>query len=258
MIKILAIGNSFSEDATAYLTEMAQADGISIKVVNLYIGGCSLKTHWENIIENNIAYDYQLNGVSTDIKISIEAALKEEEWDYITLQQASHDSGLLDTYYPYIENISQYVKEQCPSGKQLLHQTWAYEMDSNHSGFDFYGRNQEKMYHDLSHAYHAVAKKLELDLIPSGEVIQELRKLEFFDYKNGRLSLCRDGFHMSLSYGRFATAATWYQFILNKDILKVQYTPKSDNVNEWNEDINQLILKTIHKIYQKFMQYHKL
>ena len=49
MIKILAIGNSFSQDATHYLQQIAAADTVDMKVVNLYIGGCSLERHWNNI-----------------------------------------------------------------------------------------------------------------------------------------------------------------------------------------------------------------
>ena len=38
-LKILAIGNSFSSDATRYLHQLADATGIPTKIVNLYIGG---------------------------------------------------------------------------------------------------------------------------------------------------------------------------------------------------------------------------
>lgn len=62
MIKILAIGNSFSQDATTYLYDIAQVDQLELKVVNLYIGGCSLKTHWDNIQMDAKHYDYELNG----------------------------------------------------------------------------------------------------------------------------------------------------------------------------------------------------
>lgn len=44
-IKILAIGNSFSQDATQFIHDIAKADGVDTKVVNLYIGGCSLQRH---------------------------------------------------------------------------------------------------------------------------------------------------------------------------------------------------------------------
>ena len=48
-MKILAIGNSFSEDATTYLHQIGEAAGVKNQIVNLYIGGCPLETHWENI-----------------------------------------------------------------------------------------------------------------------------------------------------------------------------------------------------------------
>ena len=44
-MKILAVGNSFSRNATTYLHQTAAAQGISLTAVNLYIGGCSLETH---------------------------------------------------------------------------------------------------------------------------------------------------------------------------------------------------------------------
>lgn len=60
MLKILAIGNSFSQDSTTYLYDLAKSGGVELKVVNLYIGGCSLETHWNNIVENKKDYEYQL------------------------------------------------------------------------------------------------------------------------------------------------------------------------------------------------------
>jgi len=50
-IKILAIGNSFSDDAVEYLDELAIADSVPLIVGNLYIGGCSLQRHWKNATE---------------------------------------------------------------------------------------------------------------------------------------------------------------------------------------------------------------
>ena len=49
-MKILCIGNSFSEDATRYIHQIARADGYKMKVVNLYIGGCSFSQHFKNIM----------------------------------------------------------------------------------------------------------------------------------------------------------------------------------------------------------------
>jgi hypothetical protein len=251
MIKILAIGNSFSQDATTYLYDIAKADNLEIKVVNLYIGGCSLKTHWSNIESDAANYDYELNGHNTGRKISIKEALQEEAWDYVTLQQVSSESGLLDTFYPYITKVSDYVKEFVPQAKQLIHQTWAYEIDSDHSAFVNYDCDQMKMYDALTNAYQKAAEELSLSIIPCGTVIQTLRKAPLFDYANGGNSLCRDGFHMSLDYGRYATGATWYEFILKKDILNNSFVPPAvDGKHVGSEEI-KLIKDTIHEVISK-------
>lgn len=62
MIKILVIGNSFSENATFYLHQAALSAGIKTKVVNLNLGGCSFERHWQNISNEQAVYRYELNG----------------------------------------------------------------------------------------------------------------------------------------------------------------------------------------------------
>ena len=50
MKKILAIGNSFSQDATTYLPALCELSGIEARICNLYIGGCRLSLHHENML----------------------------------------------------------------------------------------------------------------------------------------------------------------------------------------------------------------
>ena len=85
-MKILCIGNSFSQDATRYLSRIGKAAGTGIKTVNLYIGGCPLKTHYFNVLEDQPAYAFEFNGENTGIKVSIKTALMSDEWDVVTLQ----------------------------------------------------------------------------------------------------------------------------------------------------------------------------
>lgn len=246
MLKILAIGNSFSQDATAYLHDIVMADNEESKIVNLYIPGCSLKTHWKNIKNEQAAYEYELNGLRTGRMVSIKEALKEDEWDFITLQQVSNDSGIYKSFYPYIRNIRDYVKHKVPGAKILLHETWAYEIDSCHFAFIKYGFNQKKMFQAILDTYNRVSKDLLLDIIPSGHVIQALRELPVFDYAGGGISLCRDGFHMSLFYGRFAVAAVWYEKLFGKSILENQFIPPAIDGMEAEEKVFSLIKETVH------------
>ena len=64
-MNVLSIGNSFSEDATRYLHEIARADGERVNTANLYIGGCSLETHYKNMTSGDRAYKLQYNGQNT-------------------------------------------------------------------------------------------------------------------------------------------------------------------------------------------------
>ncbi|MBQ6823399.1 MAG: DUF4886 domain-containing protein [Clostridia bacterium] len=209
-MKILSIGNSFSQDAHKWLHELAKACGVDIETVNLYIGGCSLETHHTNAEQNNAYYRLELNGNAGTQSVSIEEALKMEKWDIVTLQQVSQFSGLPETYEPYLSSLAKLVRKRLPEAKLYFHQTWAYEMDSKHSGFANYNNDQAEMYRRIQETSERAAHAIHAELIPVGEVIQTLREtVPAFDYKNGGVSLCRDGFHLSLDYGRYAAAATW-------------------------------------------------
>ena len=89
VIRILAIGNSFSQDAIEnYLHQLAEASGKQTIIANMYIGGCTLERHYNNAQNNTAAYSYRKIGVD-GMKVSkegvtLETALKDEKWDYVT------------------------------------------------------------------------------------------------------------------------------------------------------------------------------
>ncbi|MBE6680642.1 MAG: DUF4886 domain-containing protein, partial [Ruminococcaceae bacterium] len=115
-LKILAIGNSFSVDAMQYLWDIANDGGVKVVLGNLYIGGCSLNTHAKNIEENKAAYTYYKNtsgSWSTTANTSIATALADEEWDIITVQQASNYSGVASSYSK-LSYILDYIAENAP------------------------------------------------------------------------------------------------------------------------------------------------
>ena len=60
LIKVLAIGNSFSQDAVEqYLFELAKSQGDSLVIGNAYIGGCSIERHYTNLLGDSALYDYR-------------------------------------------------------------------------------------------------------------------------------------------------------------------------------------------------------
>ncbi len=218
-MNVLCIGNSFSQDATRYLHQVSSEE---LYVRNLYIGGCSLQRHMDNIINEAKEYEYQKNGRLMRM-ISINEAITKKKWDVVTIQQVSHFSGMYETYEPYMEFIVGYIKEKCPSAKIMFHRTWAYSTRSSHEGFANYDRSQEKMYKAIIEASSRACEKYGIEIIPNGEAVQMARALPEFceDVRD----ITRDGFHMSLDYGRYLTALVMYKYITGKDVAQVEYTP---------------------------------
>lgn len=230
-MKILSIGNSFSQDAHKWLYDVCKSAGKEIYNANLYYGGCSLYGHWNFYVNDQAAYDYEIKGEAVK-KISLIEALGEEEWDIITYQQASPNCGKYETYQPFLNDLHKVVKKACPKAKFYIHKTWAYESDCSLECFENYHHDQHKMYNCLCEAYAQAAESISADIIPSGDVIQYLRdNTAEFDCKNGGLSLNRDGFHLSLNYGRYAAALTWYCVLFDGNTNDVSFVPNgSDEV----------------------------
>lgn len=217
MIKVLSIGNSFSQDAHRYLSAVAKNEGIEMRCVNLYIGGCSLDQHYLNMIEDKPEYMIELNGESTGIKTSIKQALMAEDenaWDYVTVQQVSSLSHLFETYVPYIEELTKYIRKYSPKSKILLHQTWAYEQGSArlHSELGF--SDQYEMLDRIVKANEEAAELIEANgIIRSGEFM--MRALD-----NGIKKVHRDTFHADLGIGRYLLALVWYRALSGKKAMK--------------------------------------
>ena len=240
-MKILSIGNSFSTDAHRFLYRLAQINGIEMKTVNLFIGGCDLETHWKNAEENNVCYDMEINGNEAEEVISIAQALNLDKWDIITLQQVSNLSGIFDSTQPYLTNLAQYIRQTQSQAEIYYHQTWAYEIDTEHSGFLNYDKDQIKMYNCIRETAQKAADNIGAKIIPTGDVIQQLRTTKEFDYKNGGLTLCRDGYHLSNDYGRFAAAATWLRTFTKKSII-------CESFDELDITLIKVILDTVNSI----------
>lgn len=207
-MKILSIGNSFSQDSTALLQLLTD----KITARNLYIGGCSLDMHAANIENDAAKYELQENGEKMqNALVGVKEALMSDKWDYITVQQVSGRSGVYESFYPYLGELLDYVRKYSDA-EIVLHETWSYEIGSGHPDFAIYNSDREQMARAIKETYEKVSAKENLRIIRVGEAVQNLRAKPSFDYKNGGLSLTRDGFHLSLSYGRLLAASVWCKF----------------------------------------------
>lgn len=248
MLKILSIGNSFSCDAQEYLHDLSHYCGEEIYCVNASIGGCSLARHAKHLREELCEHSLGINGKSADRLVSLQEVIAMDDYDVITLQQASHFSGAKTSYYPYIDELADYIRANS-NAKIYVHETWAYEIDSAHEAFHYYDRDQELMYKKLKAAYTEAAEHIGAEkIIPSGDVIQALRRTGPFDHANGGASLCRDGFHMDLIFGRYAVAATWFRALTGKTVSGNKFLPYGFVYTDDNLKKLELIQKTVDEL----------
>ena len=245
-LKVLAIGNSFSEDAIEqHLSPLVRAEGLNVIICNMYIGGCSIERHVDNLRHNKPEYRYRkfdVNGKVTEKwNYTLEAVLAEEEWDYVSLQQVSQSSGMPESYV-LLPELVEYVKARVPEDAVLMfHQTWAYAPKSNHGGFVNYDRDQMKMYNAIVKTVNQEAPKVGIKLIiPCGTAIQNARTSSL------GTDLTRDGFHLSFAHGRYIASCTWLEAVLGVNPIGNTYCPEGMTPQEC-----RLAQKAAHKAVKR-------
>jgi beta-glucosidase len=227
VLRILAIGNSFSDDGTEYLPALLEnLDVDNVEVARLYVGGCTLESHMKFYDNEEAAYLFYHSKAGenkwhkNDEKVTMQYALAMGEWDIITMQQASGFSGKYDSYTPHLGRLIEVVKRAQPNAKLVWHMTWSYSTESKHKHFPYYDSNQTKMDNAILDCLNTLLSEYDEieSIIPSGTVIKSLRSSAINNYPK---DLTRDGFHMGHGAGRYALACTWYETLIEP------YTGKS-------------------------------
>jgi len=228
-IRILCIGNSFSWDAVEQeLVPLCDAANVPVEIHNLYYGGCSLEQHTQFMLKDTAAYSHRVctNAEPRTIKdtITLRQALRDGRYDYISLQQASHDSGIRSTYEPWLSLLFDTVRAYQPDAQICWMQTWAYSRDAKHPAYPRYHNNQQEMWDSIQactkYVQQIVNRKSsnrKLVLVPCGTAIQNARETKLGD------TMCRDGYHLNYTYGRYTAACVWYEIITGKDVRCNRY-----------------------------------
>lgn len=218
-IRVLCIGNSFSWDAVEQeLVPLCAEKGVEVEIHNLYYGGCSLQQHAQFLLRDTAAYSHRVctNAEPRLVKdtISLRQALRDGKYDYISLQQASHDSGVRNTYEPWLSLLIDSVRAYQPDAQLCWMETWAYSQDATHPAYPRYHNDQQEMYDSIQACLKSeiINHKSKMLLIPCGTAIQMARQTKLGD------TMCRDGYHLNYTYGRYTAACVWYEILTGKDV----------------------------------------
>lgn len=226
-LRVLDIGNSYTEDATHYLPLLTKASGIDVSDMCLYKatrGGASFKNWYDIYHDKDTTSSYAINKVigGLNANISGQAAkgngekfrntLSDNQWDLIIIHQVS-------TYAPYYErweensdagHLSDFLRlirkhqPQATIGFLLVHSYW-----------DGYSGNKEKSSLERWKLITESAKKLSADynisfIIPYGTAIENLRASSL----NNEYDLTIDGTHCASGLADYTAACCYFQSLL--------------------------------------------
>lgn len=267
--KILMIGNSFSICVGKNLPDIVLEAGHSLKLVSAYIGGCPLSRHVENLEKAGAdsefkPYDYRVwtirNGrvvMSDPEKANLDVFLKDDLYDIVTIQQASHFSWDWNSYQPSADRLISAVRAAQPQAEIVVQQTWAYRTQDPRLEGEW-GFGQDGMFQRLNEAYRRLAEEYGFRRIPTGHAVQITRertpekdrfhkiapeKMAEFRWPDlpcqagdvvgamawrrspeGKLAIVQDNIHLN-KRGEYLQACVWFGALFGGDPRTIRWTP---------------------------------
>ncbi len=168
-IKVLMIGNSFSQSLIGMLEPVAESvPDCGLVLENMYIGGCSLERHWENILAEEADRNDRYFPDFT-----YREKLESRDWDFVSIQQKSPLSWIPESYWPWGENLADYIHRYAPGAEAVIQQTWSYRPDDKRLGQ--WKMTQSEMDEKVFEAYRQASERLGLRVIPVGLAVKLAR-----------------------------------------------------------------------------------
>lgn len=250
-LKVLCVGNSFARNATKVLYQIAQAHGVEEIVLGiLYIGGCSVETHWKNAQSGEPAYNYYKNTMGLwdmTTNITMREGLQDEDWDVITITQGQGLYGVPKSYDGCLEELIGYLNanKTNPDAQLAFHMTWAFPKDSTIERFQYYANDQKVMFKCIvDTARDRILPTEGIDfLLPSGSAIQNARTVMGDVFSSG------DRFHLG-ALGEYVAGYTWFVYLTGQPIDELKYI---DNAVGSSEATHRVILEAVNAaLYDPF------
>lgn len=253
-IKILAVGNSWTKNATMYLPDILTSLGIKVEVSTSYASSATLASYWSNIQLGSAIYQFrkwtESTGWVTQESVSYKDIFASDEWDIITHQQQSGNGGNYPSFQPYLHDIITWEKNLAKIMPLFfMHATWAYPNGYENEQFEtLYGSDTSVMYNAVLEAYsQAMVDENIVNVMPSTPIIQQVREqgIPNVDTSDG-------GSHLAVT-GQFAASCVWAEMLLRYyfdkslvtdiDITKSTFAP--DSVSESDAVIIRQLAKDI-------------
>ena len=200
-LRILAIGNSYTEDATTYLDSLVIHAGIDPQRVCLYQAVTASATFetWVNIYtsDSSVTLTRRVGKVKMLEHGTLQELLR-QPWNVIVVQQASNQSYVWSSYL-YLKPFVELITSNCLNPQACL----AFQLVWSHT--------QSEMPYVLQGNIACCQKMIRrygIDvIIPTGTAIQLARSTTL----NAPLYMTRDRWHLHQGIACYIASCTWFQ-----------------------------------------------
>jgi hypothetical protein len=252
-LRLFSVGNSFSNNATRLLPELAKSGGHELIIGRAVTGGCSFERHW-NAVEAFLANPDDPKGRIYSGK-SLWDNIRTDTWDVITVQQYSLHSTDYSTYQPFADKLHAHLRKLQPQAEIVIHQTWAYRRDAARFGQVEKGKHaadQREMWEKSRAAYWRLESDLRARVIPTGDAFWRVDSDPKWGYKvdpifdlkapvhpalpdqrnslhvgyrwNAEKKFSMDANHANVA-GEYLGALVWYGFLFNESPERLTFVP---------------------------------
>lgn len=260
-LKVLMVGNSFSQSVLRTLPQIAKTAGCPLKIANAMIGGCTFERHlteWEKCEKDPQHKPYATNlKLPQGNKASLQDLLTAERWDIVTIQQGSSQSPFSDSYR-YAVPLITHIRNFLPEAEIVIQQTWSYRSDCDR--LQKWKMSQKDMYDQLTDNYLKLADENRFRIIPVGWAVElyrqncggtyipppaeEMGKLKYphvpatqnFDAvgnifwrlnkQDGTRKLVNDPIHLN-SRGQYLQGCVWFAVLFLRNAETITFSPQN-------------------------------
>lgn len=208
-LKMLVIGNSWSENSTDDLGLILNDLGYKVDLNRTYLGNASLRDYSNNLTTCDSVLTYSTwqddKWIKRECKLSLDDVIAMKEWDVITLQQRSKKSVSYTTYQPYLNVLLNKINNLDVVPLVYYHVTWSYPQHTDSNKFPADSMNTDSMCEEIIKTWSRICNETNNDnVILNAPVIQQSRRIEGIDVSQFDTE---DGLH--LSEGKYAAACAW-------------------------------------------------
>ena len=230
-IKILGLGNSYSNDTFWMLKDIAESAGYKVTVGISHLSGGTLEQVYDAINGNGTVTTYNkftANGLNARTNFNAKDIITDEDWDYIFIQQASTSAMDYATYQPALGNLVSYLKANATNSsvKLGINMPWVRPISNATIGT---AEKQLQVNAAIVDACQQAMFNESLDIfIPTGIAIMNGRSNDYLAQVSDELT--RDGSHLDEGIGRYLAALTAFNAIFGEVADgNITYSPGGTN-----------------------------